>query len=1005
METKFGKKTNLFYGPVVSDLKAVGKKRMEWDLNDWKWDGDLFTASPLNSVADCRSGQLFPVGPDVRANNSGASDGGDEMMLGNERRKRELEKRRRVIDVENGEVNDESGSLNLNLGGLVYPITQRDGDVDKWEVKSGKKTKIAGALSNGAVCQVEDCRADLSNAKEYHRRHKVCDVHSKATKALVGNVMQRFCQQCSRFHVLQEFDEGKRSCRRRLAGHNKRRRKTHPENVANGASVNDERGSNYLLISILRILSNLQSSSDQTKDQDLLPHLLRNLASLAGPINERNPSGSPRFQDMKNAGISVPTAEKDPPLPVGQCMKIPVSGVGENGMLTNNAQDGVVQKASDLLFPWKESNSTEANASDTLVGRSKPNTFDLNNVYDDSQDRMENLLDPVATQNIVNIASGGPSCLYTDPHTSIAPQNSGNSGSTSTQSPSTSSGETQSRTDRIVFKLFGKDPSEIPLVLRKQILDWLSHSPSDIESYIRPGCIILTIYLRMDKTTWEELYCDLSSSLRRLVDSSTDSFWRTGWIYTRVRHRVAFVYNGQVVLDTLLPLKNHRSCRVSSIKPIAVPVSEDVQFLVKGFNLSLSTARLLCALEGKYLVQESCANVTGEANSLIEHDEMQSLSFPCIIPSFTGRGFIEVEDHGLSSSFFPFIVAEKDVCSEICTLERIIEASEVANGVKGDTDKLDARNQALDFVHEMGWLLHKIHLKFRLGETNANMDLFPFRRFRWLLEFSIDHDWCAVVRKLLGILFGGNVDAGQHASVVLALMDIGLLHRAVRRNCRAMVELLLRYHQDEFPNRSGSEHKEHDEGCNIFKPDAVGPGGLTPLHIAASLDSCENVLDALTEDPGLVGIEAWKGARDSTGLTPYDYACFRGHFSYIHIVQRKINKKAGNGHVVDIPGTLLDGSIKHKVPNNAEKSAKSAATFESEMGVGRANERHCRQCEQKLRYGSPSRSSLAIYRPAMLSMVAIAAVCVCVALLFKSSPKVLYVFQPFRWEQLKYGSS
>jgi hypothetical protein len=32
-----------------------------------------------------------------------------------------------------------------------------------------------------------------------------------------------------RFHVLTEFDEGKRSCRRRLAGHNRRRRKARPE--------------------------------------------------------------------------------------------------------------------------------------------------------------------------------------------------------------------------------------------------------------------------------------------------------------------------------------------------------------------------------------------------------------------------------------------------------------------------------------------------------------------------------------------------------------------------------------------------------------------------------------------------------------------------------------------------------------------------------------------------------------------------------------------------------
>ncbi|GAB2235716.1 hypothetical protein Droror1_Dr00026155 [Drosera rotundifolia] len=56
---------------------------------------------------------------------------------------------------------------------------------------SGKKMKML-------FCQVDDCRADLSCAKDYHRRHKVCEIHSKANKALVANEMQRFCQQCSR---------------------------------------------------------------------------------------------------------------------------------------------------------------------------------------------------------------------------------------------------------------------------------------------------------------------------------------------------------------------------------------------------------------------------------------------------------------------------------------------------------------------------------------------------------------------------------------------------------------------------------------------------------------------------------------------------------------------------------------------------------------------------------------------------------------------------------------
>ncbi|PWZ17260.1 Squamosa promoter-binding-like protein 10 [Zea mays] len=74
-------------------------------------------------------------------------------------------------------------------------------------------------------CQAEGCKADLSGAKHYHRRHKVCEYHAKASVVATGGKQQRFCQQCSRFHVLSEFDEVKRSCRKRLAEHNRRRRK------------------------------------------------------------------------------------------------------------------------------------------------------------------------------------------------------------------------------------------------------------------------------------------------------------------------------------------------------------------------------------------------------------------------------------------------------------------------------------------------------------------------------------------------------------------------------------------------------------------------------------------------------------------------------------------------------------------------------------------------------------------------------------------------------------
>lgn len=104
----------------------------------------------------------------------------------------------------------------------------------------GKRGNSGGGGSSGGSsspsCQVERCGADLTEAKRYHRRHKVCEIHAKAPAVIVSGIRQRFCQQCSRFHELSEFDEAKRSCRRRLAGHNERRRKSSAESYGEGSS-------------------------------------------------------------------------------------------------------------------------------------------------------------------------------------------------------------------------------------------------------------------------------------------------------------------------------------------------------------------------------------------------------------------------------------------------------------------------------------------------------------------------------------------------------------------------------------------------------------------------------------------------------------------------------------------------------------------------------------------------------------------------------------------------
>ncbi|CAI8592678.1 unnamed protein product [Vicia faba] len=119
--------------------------------------------------------------------------------------------------------------IGLNLGGRTYFSSSEDDFVSRLYRRSRQPEPGSHGSSNSPRCQAEGCNADLSQAKHYHRRHKVCEFHSKAATVIVAGLTQQFCQQCSRFHLLSEFDNGKHSCRKRLADHNRRRRKTqHP---------------------------------------------------------------------------------------------------------------------------------------------------------------------------------------------------------------------------------------------------------------------------------------------------------------------------------------------------------------------------------------------------------------------------------------------------------------------------------------------------------------------------------------------------------------------------------------------------------------------------------------------------------------------------------------------------------------------------------------------------------------------------------------------------------
>ncbi|KAK9278734.1 hypothetical protein L1049_028449 [Liquidambar formosana] len=161
-------------------------------------------------------------------------------------------------------------SVDLKLGQIS---NSGDEPVDKWKETGVSKmasspsssSKRPRAASNGTqtvACLVDGCNSDLSSCKDYHRRHKVCELHSKTPEVTICGQKQRFCQQCSRFHSLEEFDEGKRSCRKRLDGHNRRRRKPQPEPLLRtGSFLSNYQGTRLFPFSTSQIYSTTSAVS------------------------------------------------------------------------------------------------------------------------------------------------------------------------------------------------------------------------------------------------------------------------------------------------------------------------------------------------------------------------------------------------------------------------------------------------------------------------------------------------------------------------------------------------------------------------------------------------------------------------------------------------------------------------------------------------------------------------------------------------------------------------
>ncbi|XP_027091717.2 squamosa promoter-binding-like protein 14 [Coffea arabica] len=921
------------------------------------------------------------------------------------------------------------------------------------------------------MCQVDHCEEDLSHAKDYHRRHKVCEFHSKATKALVSKQMQRFCQQCSRFHPLPEFDEGKRSCRRRLAGHNRRRRKTQPEDAASRVLLpgSSEKGINSDLdiVNLLAVLARAQGNTEDRgstlPDKDQLLQILAKINALPLPANlaaklplfsnlgrsvpnqvpSQNQSHldencSPSTMDLLTLLSGTPPVcapnkmESEPErssqgsdsektnsacsdqaaclnLNSGPAMEFPCIG-GERScsstqspvddsdccveeihphlplqLFSSSPEDNCPPKlpASRKYFSSDSSNPSEERSpsySPTVVQKLFPvkrGTLKQGNTSSDGDgDANSRAIRDAGCNTLLQLFAGSSVGNDVGSIQSFPFQAGYTSSSGSDHSPSSMNSDTQDRTGRIIFKLFDKDPSHLPGTLRTQIHNWLLNSPSEMESYIRPGCVVLTVYVSMSLFSWEQFEDKLLHHVKSLIRDFNTDFWGSGRFLLYTGKQLASHVDGK--LRIYKTKRAWRSPELLSVSPLAVVHGQETSLLLRGRNLNVSGIKFHCSHTGDYTVED----VSGPACQEPEYNEINLCNFKVsTTASVLGRCFIEIEN-GFRITSFPVIIADKPICQELRLLEYdFSEGAKMEDSMSAyyqhGPGRPGSREEVLHFLNELGWLFQR-----KCNSSLLEGPDYKISRFKFLFIFSVEHDFCSLVKSLLDILLEINLGKeGLNRVSLEMLSEIHLLNRAVKRRCKNMIDLLLNYSIDD-----SSDTSKH----YIFTPNHVGPGGVTPLHLAACAFRSDDLVDALTSDPQEIGLHCWKSLLDANGLSPCAYAAMRNNHSYNRLVAQKLADKE-------------TGQVSVSVGNEIEQLWLEVNQDHGPSFHIKRSQKPCSKCAAvAMRYRRIPGSQGLLHRPYIHSMLAIAAVCVCVCLFLRGAPDIGLV-EPFMWENLCYG--
>ncbi|XP_022721858.1 squamosa promoter-binding-like protein 7 [Durio zibethinus] len=310
-------------------------------------------------------------------------------------------------------------------------------------------------------------------------------------------------------------------------------------------------------------------------------------------------------------------------------------------------------------------------------------------------------------------------------------------------------------TGRISFKLYDWNPAEFPRRLRHQIFQWLANMPVELEGYIRPGCTILTVFISMPKNMWMKLSENPMTYMHDFVVTPGRMLYGRGFMTIYLNNMIF-----QTRKDGTSMVKINaevQAPRLHYVHPSCFEAGKPMEFVACGSNLLQPKFRFLVSFAGKYLPYDYCVattHVQSKEDSPSCGHRLYKIYVPQTDPNLFGPAFIEVENQSGLSNFIPVLIGDKEVCSEMKSIQQRFDVSFFQEGSKIPSsgsmfeacEASTLRQRAYsELLLDIAWLLGEPKLE-NFQEIVASSQI---QRFNCLLSFLIQNESTVILKKVL----------------------------------------------------------------------------------------------------------------------------------------------------------------------------------------------------------------------------------------------------------------